>query len=372
METITIINTILTNDDPDLMIVCRDGRQFKVHKSILCSHSPVLTAACAIDMRERHTGVIEHKEFDSDTVELMVQFIYAGAYLVTKRPTHLWLLEMQEKMEKAKRRAENAEVEETEAENTKAEKTAAELEKLEDQMNDFSRGVRGARGLLLPLQPPMPLQTESYRQAAAHSLRERFAAVADRAAQASSSTPIASSQDSQDSDDGYSEYLDWSSDEAYTLDLGGEGTSSDNESKVVHEQHKLITHAQMYGLADYYQMEDLSQYALENFITVAEGGFDLQLTPRTFIEVAREVRARTDALDDPLRASLIELFMRHASDLCEDHYFVNHLGGAGLIGIAADMLDAVAQQIRSDDQEYHARRRELMTVQRALIGAAGL
>lgn len=111
METTTITNTILSKNDPDLTISCRDGRRFKVQKSVLCSQSPVLAAACAIDMTERHTGVIEHKEFDSDTVELMVQFVYAGAYLVTKRPIELWLLEKQEKMEKAKKDAEKRETE---------------------------------------------------------------------------------------------------------------------------------------------------------------------------------------------------------------------------------------------------------------------
>ena len=63
----------------DLTITC-DGREFKVHKAIVCSASPVLAAECDHRMREASTGVIEHAEFDPDTVERMLVYIYTQAY----------------------------------------------------------------------------------------------------------------------------------------------------------------------------------------------------------------------------------------------------------------------------------------------------
>jgi len=69
----------------DLTIVCQ-GRGFKVHKAILCPQSEVISKLCDIDMLERKTGVIEHEEFDADTVERMIDFAYEKEYKVVRRP----------------------------------------------------------------------------------------------------------------------------------------------------------------------------------------------------------------------------------------------------------------------------------------------
>lgn len=79
-----IDNTFLTNEPANLTISCRDGRSFKVPKSVLCSHSPVLAKMCEIDMVEKNSGLVEHKVFDGETMQLMVHFVYTGAYLVSK------------------------------------------------------------------------------------------------------------------------------------------------------------------------------------------------------------------------------------------------------------------------------------------------
>jgi hypothetical protein len=84
---------VLLDGPTDLTIACRHGRRFEVHKSVVCPQSQVLARMCKIAMREERTGLIEHKQFDSDTVELMVQHAYAGQYAVTKRPVPLSLLE---------------------------------------------------------------------------------------------------------------------------------------------------------------------------------------------------------------------------------------------------------------------------------------
>jgi hypothetical protein len=71
----------------DLTIVCQ-GRQFKVHKAILCPQSDVISKLCDIDMLEKRTGVTEHEEFDADTVERMINFAYKKEYDATRRPRY--------------------------------------------------------------------------------------------------------------------------------------------------------------------------------------------------------------------------------------------------------------------------------------------
>ncbi|KAK6427757.1 hypothetical protein LTR81_000101 [Elasticomyces elasticus] len=57
---------------------------FKVHKAIMCSASSVIAAACDNDMKEKDSGVIEHDEYDTDTVERMIAYVYTQTYDVKK------------------------------------------------------------------------------------------------------------------------------------------------------------------------------------------------------------------------------------------------------------------------------------------------
>ncbi|KAK4580328.1 hypothetical protein LTR86_000531 [Recurvomyces mirabilis] len=65
----------------DLVIRC-NGKQFHVHKAILCSASRVFSKACDKKFEEGVTGVIEHTQFDADTVERMIEYIYKQTYHV--------------------------------------------------------------------------------------------------------------------------------------------------------------------------------------------------------------------------------------------------------------------------------------------------
>jgi hypothetical protein len=72
----------------DLIISCH-AREFKVHRTILCPQSEVISKLCDIDMQERKTGIIEHEEFDDDAMERMIDFAYVKDYEATRRPKHL-------------------------------------------------------------------------------------------------------------------------------------------------------------------------------------------------------------------------------------------------------------------------------------------
>ncbi|KAK5129240.1 hypothetical protein LTR08_003725 [Meristemomyces frigidus] len=63
----------------DFVISC-EGRRFNVHKAVMCSASPALAAAFNVDMTESQTGTIEHTQYDADTVERMITYVYKTKY----------------------------------------------------------------------------------------------------------------------------------------------------------------------------------------------------------------------------------------------------------------------------------------------------
>ena len=63
----------------DFVISC-GGRRFNVHKAIMCSASPALAAAFNVNMTESQTGIVEHTEYDADTVEHMISYVYKTDY----------------------------------------------------------------------------------------------------------------------------------------------------------------------------------------------------------------------------------------------------------------------------------------------------
>ncbi|KAL1849678.1 hypothetical protein Daus18300_013179 [Diaporthe australafricana] len=69
----------------DLKLLC-EGREFAVHKAILCTQSRVISAACEGNFEESRTNVIKIEEFDADTVQRMLEFLYSGDYFGSSRP----------------------------------------------------------------------------------------------------------------------------------------------------------------------------------------------------------------------------------------------------------------------------------------------
>lgn len=61
----------------DATIVC-GGKEFRVHKAILGSQSPVFRKMFEVDMKERHSGIIEISDTTSAVVSDLVAYLYTG------------------------------------------------------------------------------------------------------------------------------------------------------------------------------------------------------------------------------------------------------------------------------------------------------
>ncbi|TQV97278.1 hypothetical protein V2A60_000099 [Cordyceps javanica] len=72
-------NLLKTGQYSDLKLIC-GGREFHVHRVVVCLQSDVLAAAIRGPFQEAKTGTIAIEEFDADTVERMVQFLYTADY----------------------------------------------------------------------------------------------------------------------------------------------------------------------------------------------------------------------------------------------------------------------------------------------------
>ncbi|TQW01058.1 BTB/POZ domain-containing protein [Cordyceps javanica] len=63
----------------DLTLSC-SRREFSVHRVVVCSQSEVLAAAIREPFQEAKTRTIVIEQYDADTVEKMVEFLYTGDY----------------------------------------------------------------------------------------------------------------------------------------------------------------------------------------------------------------------------------------------------------------------------------------------------
>ncbi|KAJ8061745.1 hypothetical protein OCU04_009542 [Sclerotinia nivalis] len=77
----------------DLTIKCQ-GKEFKVHRAIVCPQSKPLAAAIDHGFKEATTGVINFEEDDPEIVEYMIKFLYVGTYKALARMNKLTVPEM--------------------------------------------------------------------------------------------------------------------------------------------------------------------------------------------------------------------------------------------------------------------------------------
>ncbi|KAF5870921.1 putative btb poz domain protein [Botrytis fragariae] len=71
----------------DLIIKCQ-GKEFKVHRAIVCSQSKPLAAALDHGFKEATDGVFDFEEDEPEIVEYMIRFLYDDLYSVSKQQKH--------------------------------------------------------------------------------------------------------------------------------------------------------------------------------------------------------------------------------------------------------------------------------------------
>ncbi|KAF7948089.1 uncharacterized protein EAE97_003500 [Botrytis byssoidea] len=94
------LNTIIKQPNPhfisqlyttgkytDLVIRCQ-GKEFKVHRAIICSQSKPLAAAIDHGFKEATDGVFDFEEDEPEIVEYMIRYLYDGLYSVSKQQKH--------------------------------------------------------------------------------------------------------------------------------------------------------------------------------------------------------------------------------------------------------------------------------------------
>ena len=320
----------LINAPTDLTIVCRDSRRFDIHKFVVCPQSRVLAKMCEIGMEEKRTGVIKHKEFDSATVELMIQHAYAGEYAVTKRPVPLWMLERDSELEDVEQEAREAEKEEAVG-----------------NENDLSQDAESSR---------LDIASATSIAAAITS------AVNDTVALPVSSPPTALSPSTQNIAPSQNADTVRQQQQRGSFGLNTFIPQSNQGLGIVDQ---LVTHARVYGRADYYEMQKLREYSCGRFSNIVNERVDLrpESMMRSFIDVVREIGARTTSSNPcGLRRCFLKLVMEHATDLCINPGFIKDLGESGHSELAADMLQEVSECMVRDRYYHIDRRKNLMTL----------
>jgi len=72
-----LYNSYELQEFTDFEIVCQD-RSIPCHKVVLASRSPVFRAMLLNDMEESSSSKVQPKEFDSQTISLLLRFLYRG------------------------------------------------------------------------------------------------------------------------------------------------------------------------------------------------------------------------------------------------------------------------------------------------------
>lgn len=332
-----VANAVTIDGPTDLTIACRDGRRFEFHRSVVCPQSHVLTIMCEIGMTEQQTGLIEHKVFDSDTVELMLQYAYARAYVITKRPVPLSLLEREHEEENIEEGLGETVQKKTEKDEVEGDNANGTGDGRDSDQGARSDGVDGV-----------------VADAGAHATAVEGAAAQENMAPVPRVETIRNRQEPDSLSAHVSNAnIPWSRCPWLRVTDG------------------LVTNTRVYGLADYFEMGELRNYALERFSSLVDQR-RLEIWRENILEglidVVREVSARTASGNDCLRTSFLKLIAEHPADLCTNLHFIRELGDSGLSDIVVDMLRTVAQQLRRDREHYISSRKDMLELQSKMKG----
>jgi hypothetical protein len=149
--------------------------------------------------------------------------------------------------------------------------------------------------------------------------------------------------------------------ETYCEPLLAEATSGALELCQVHDVDPIIVHVQVYGIADYYQLDGLKEQALANFTDP-----ELPINMDNFPELIRAVYSTAPA-GDPLRKEFLTLTEGDLQELLGDDRFVHELTtDPGLQEFAADLLMVTCKDAGGDNMPVQAHRAMLLNTTEAL------
>lgn len=248
----------------DLAIVC-EGKRFNVHKNIMCSASRTIAAICDNGMEEAQTGIIRHKEFDVDTVERMIEYVYKRRY---ELPDDLSMI------------------------------VITSLDSDEHDVDGHGN-------------PSDPKQS--------------ITSVADQ-----NCTEQSESAETK-------------------MDDRMQGNCPKSSLEMSGANAKLIAHARMYAIGQYYDIPALREFAEEQFD--AETGWQME----GFVEAIKEIRRLTFPGNPVLRSALCRKAVTHIDELAEDESFMAELADRdGVQEFTADLLKCVVVQ---NAEEKHAQQK---------------
>ncbi|KAH7122914.1 hypothetical protein EDB81DRAFT_951918 [Dactylonectria macrodidyma] len=76
-----LANLLESGKYSDVTLICQE-KSFRLHKAVICSQSPVMSAALTGNFMEAATGTLSANAYDIDTVQRMIDFFYLGKYQV--------------------------------------------------------------------------------------------------------------------------------------------------------------------------------------------------------------------------------------------------------------------------------------------------
>lgn len=147
----------------------------------------------------------------------------------------------------------------------------------------------------------------------------------------------------------------------------GEDDIEERDHEDMIAKRKLIAHAKVYGIADYYDIAPLKTFAADRFRTIATSTERLD----GFVEVISEVCSCSTPSDLQLRPILSEHILKHAVEFVNDNDFMRgfaHLSNAHelTIGLFREMVVQHVEVKRELTQHLSAMGSELQTLQGAL------
>ncbi|KAF2767496.1 hypothetical protein EJ03DRAFT_329128 [Teratosphaeria nubilosa] len=295
----------------DFTIVC-GGQEFNVDKVIICSESQVFEKEIEHHMQESSTNRVLHKEFDATTVDRMLDFIYKGTYELPE-DCEIW---------------------------------TGGLSDWDEAEHDVAEPVQNMPG------PSMPTMTDA--TAPGHASDEAEGGGSDATGDLRTKPAEDLRLEMTENTNGKPP-----AQEAGTSSPAG--VAPDHNAVVISGINaKLVCHARMYAIGDYYAIPKLQAFAKCAF--KAESGWQLE----HFTEVISEVNRRPGSHDRGLRDELRQRAEPHLQDFVAD--MLRKLAPLPRLH-AAELLDErnrMAEAVQARDESIEGLRGEVKQAEEEL------